>query len=123
MLAFDFCAGGSYRMRLTYDKPEHAPGKTSADADQVEVRFVKLVEDECIEQAITFNSEDSAFSGEMRMTWLLEPVANGTRVTVRCENVPAGIRAEDHEAGLKSTLNNLAAFAEENSNDKYVTRK
>jgi hypothetical protein len=33
-------------------------------------------------------------------------------VTVRCENVPAGIQADDHQAGLKSTLSNLAAFAE-----------
>jgi len=34
-------------------------------------------------------------------------------VTVRCEDVPAGIRPEDHQAGLASTLNNLAEFVEE----------
>lgn len=33
-------------------------------------------------------------------------------MTVRCEDVPAGIRAEDHAAGLQSTLDNLAAFVE-----------
>lgn len=112
MVNFSFREGGAYRMRLTYNEPQHVAGKTSADADEVEVRFVKLVEGERIEQAVTFNSEDSAFSGEMRITWILEPLTDGTLVTVSCENVPPGIRQEDHKAGLMSTLNNLASFAE-----------
>lgn len=45
------------------------------------------------------------------MTWTFEPVT-GTFVSVPCENVPDGIRAEDHEAGLSSTLRNLGAFVE-----------
>jgi len=112
MLAFAFRDGGAYRMRLTYNEPQHMPGKTSADADEVEVRFVKLVPHERIEQAVTFESDDPAFSGEMRIAWILDSVQNGTLVTVRCENVPEGIEAEDHQAGLESTLGNLAAFAE-----------
>ncbi|MGA9422211.1 MAG: SRPBCC domain-containing protein [Rhodanobacteraceae bacterium] len=112
MLAFTFREGGTYRMRLTYNEPQHTPGKTSEDADEVEIRFVKLVPHERIEQAVTFESDDPAFSGEMRITWILEPVRTGTLVTVRCEDVPAGIEAEDHQAGLQSTLSNLAAFAE-----------
>lgn len=110
-----FREGGSYRMRLTYDESQHSPGKTSEDADEVEVNFVKLVPDERIEQAVTFKSEDPAFSGEMRIAWTLESMQNGTLVTVRCENVPTGIRRKDHQAGLISTLSNLAAFAEETS--------
>lgn len=112
MLAFRFSEGGSYRMRLAYKAPQHAPGKTSEDADEVEVRFVKLVPYERIEQAVTFESDDPLFSGEMRISWILEPVDDGTRVTVRCEDVPAGISAEDYQAGLTSTLSNLASFAE-----------
>ena len=112
MLNFAFREGGGYRMRLTYKESQHTPGKTSENSDEVEIRFVKLVPDERIEQAVTFNSHDSAFSGEMRMTWTLESAQNGTLVTVRCEDVPAGIRPEDHQAGLKSTLSNLAMFAE-----------
>lgn len=112
MLAFTFREGGMYRMRLTYNEPQHTPGKTSEDADEVEVRFVKLVPHERIEQAVTFESDDAAFSGEMRIAWILEPAQNGTIVTVRCEDVPVGIGAEDHQAGLKSTLSNLAAFVE-----------
>jgi uncharacterized protein YndB with AHSA1/START domain len=112
MLEFEFREGGVYRMRLTYNAPQHAPGKTSKDADEVEVRFVKLVPHERIEQAVTFERDDPAFAGEMRITWALESGQDGTLVTVRCEDVPAGIRPEDHRAGLTSTLNNLAAFVE-----------
>jgi len=111
MVAFAFREGGAYRIRLTYNEPRHMPGKTSEDVDEVEVRFVKLVPDQRIEQTVTFESEDPAFSGEMRISWILEPAENGTLVTVRCEDVPAGIRAEDHQAGLTSTLSNLAKFA------------
>jgi uncharacterized protein YndB with AHSA1/START domain len=112
MLAFTFSEGGSYRLLLTYNEPQHTPGKTSEDADEVEVRFVKLLPNERIEQAVTFKSDDPAFSGEMRIAWVLESVQNGTFVTVRCEDVPSGIGANDHHAGLQSTLTNLAAFAE-----------
>jgi hypothetical protein len=46
------------------------------------------------------------------MTWAFESGQDGTLVTVRCEEVPVGIKAEDHQAGLQSTLSNLAAFTE-----------
>ena len=96
MLALDFREGGSYRMRLTYDESQHSPGKTSQDTDEVEVDFVRLVPGELIEQAVSFKSEDPAFSGTIRIAWTLESVQNGTLVTVRCENVPAGIRRDEH---------------------------
>ena len=112
MLSFEFREGGSYRMRLTYDVPQAKGGKTSEDADVAEVRFVKLVENHRIEQAVKFESDDPSFHGEMRITWLLEPKPEGTVVTVRCEDVPAGINAKDHEEALSSTLTNLAVFAE-----------
>jgi putative addiction module component (TIGR02574 family) len=111
VLAFDFREGGRYRMRLAYEGAHDVPGKSSAHADEVEVRIVKLVPDERIEQAVVFDAEDPAFAGTMRITWTFEAVAQGTEVTVRCENVPAGIRPEDHAKGLASTLENLAAFA------------
>lgn len=112
MLDFDFREGGSYRMRLTYNGPAHGPGKTSDDADEVAVRLIKLVRDRRIEQRVTFESGDPAFSGKMRVTWSLDPVEGGTLVSVRCEDVPPGITAADHEAGLTSTLRNLTAYVE-----------
>lgn len=123
ILDFAFCEGGGYRMRLTYDEPGHVPGKTSEDGDEVEVKFVRLVQEERLEQAVAFDSDDPAFSGEMRMTWVLEPMEGGTLVTVRCEDVPVGIRPEDHEVGLRSTLGNLATFAERGgSTTPHLTR-
>ena len=112
MERFDFRDGGSYRMRLTYTDENRGAGKSSADSDEVEVIFVRLVEDRCIEQAVTFDSEDPRFSGVMRMTWTFTPAPKGTDVSVRCENVPEGISPEDHAAGLRSTLENLAKFTE-----------
>lgn len=108
MLHFDFREGGSYRMRLTYKEAGY--GKTSDNADEVEVRFVKLVAPERVEQAVTFESDDPAYAGVMRMTWTFEAAANGTLVTIRAEDVPPGIRPEDHEVGMNSTLDNLASY-------------
>lgn len=110
MLAFAFREGGGYRLRLTYGDRRGAPGKTSDDTDEVEVRFAKLVPHEQIEQIVTFKSNDPAFAGEMRISWSFESAESGTIVTVRCEDVPAGISPEDHQTGLNSTLSHLAAF-------------
>ena len=100
-------------MALTYVEGDRSiRGKTSQDADVVEGRFVELVPDERIIQLVTFESDDPAFAGEMKMTWSVLPAPGGAKVTITCENVPPGIRREDHDTGLRSTLNNLAAFVE-----------
>lgn len=112
VLVLDFREGGSYRMRLSYNDSEHVQGKTSEHSDEVEVRFLKLDANRCIEQTVTFDTQSAELSGEMKIVWTLERADWGTNVIVCCENVPPGIRPEDHEAGLTSTLENLAAFAE-----------
>ncbi|MDK4702295.1 MULTISPECIES: SRPBCC family protein [unclassified Rhizobium] len=105
--------GGSYRMALSYDAPDHStPGKSSEHADIVSGRFIEIVADERIVQAVDFESDDAAFGGTMTITWSLEEVPTGTRVTVICQNVPCGISREDHDEGLKSTLGNLANHLE-----------
>lgn len=114
MLYLDFRDGGSYRMRLTYIDSRQGHGKTSADFDEVRVHLTKVVNEERIQQEVVFESGDPAFSGIMRVTWTLQPERAGTLVSVRTENVPAGIRPEDHAAGLNSSLENLAAFVEWN---------
>jgi uncharacterized protein YndB with AHSA1/START domain len=112
MLHFDFREGGSYRMRLKYTEPNQGTGKTSPDSDEVKVRLTRLNAGRLIEQKIVFESDDPAFSGVMRMIWTFQSERDGTLVTVRAENVPSGIRPEDHEIGMKSSLENLAAFVE-----------
>lgn len=100
-------------MRLTYKDQQTGQGKTSETSDEMEVRITRLESGRRIEQEIVFESDDPAFAGTMRMVWTFEPLGSGTLATVRAENVPAGIQPEDHEAGMKSTLDNLAAFVEE----------
>src|ERR1700733_5243625 len=55
---FDAHPGGSYRMVLTYPDASGAPGKTSADSDTVEARFVDIAPGERIVLAVDFVSDD-----------------------------------------------------------------
>jgi uncharacterized protein YndB with AHSA1/START domain len=88
--AFDPRKGGTYRMALTYDQPDHsAPGMTSEHSDIVRGRSLELVADELIVQLVEFESEDPTFAGAMKMTWT---VPGGTEVATFCENLPKGIR-------------------------------
>ncbi|WP_396129722.1 SRPBCC domain-containing protein [Exiguobacterium mexicanum] len=87
-----------------------ASGKTTAQTDVSNGRFVELVPGQKIVQIGTFDSTDPDFAGEMVQTWYLEALDGGTRVTIVCENVPSGIRKQDHDAGLRSTLDNLAHY-------------
>lgn len=113
IIEFEPREGGSYGMALTHGGTDpSARGKTTDDTDVVRGRFLKLDPGARIVQAVTFESDDPAFAGEMRMTWSLLPVAGGTEVTITCEDVPAGIPQEDHDAGLRSTLGSLARLAE-----------
>ena len=110
---FEPRVGGTYQIVLTYGQPSSsAPGKTTENSDSVRGRFVELVPDRLIAQTVTFDSDDTAFAGEMKITWTFMPVPEGTRVDVRCENVPKGISPEDHAVGLASSLANLAKFCE-----------
>lgn len=113
MLRFDFRVGGSYRMRLAYVGPNRGRGKSTEDADIVDVRITAIVEERLIEQEVVFASEDPAFAGVMRIAWEIAPDGDGTCVTVRAENVPGGIRAEEHEAAMRASLATLARFVEE----------
>jgi len=110
---FDARAGGQLRISLTYPNAADAGrGKTSSDMDTYHGRFVELIPDEKIVEAIEFETQDPHFMGEMTMTVTLADVAGGTEVTLSYENVPAGIRPEDNEAGTRSSLQKLAALVE-----------
>ena len=111
---FDARAGGAYQMTLSYEQPgEKSRGKTTPQSDSVRGRFLELLPSQRIVQLVEFDSDDPSFAGAMTITWSLQPVPEGTLVTVRCENVPPGISREDHETGLNATLSNLAAFVEQ----------
>ena len=109
---FDARPGGSYRMVLTYADASTAPGKATADSDIVEARFIDIVPGVRVVQAVTFVGDDPGLVGTMTMTWEVTATDNGTRVDIRADQVPDGISAEDHAAGLASSLANLAAHVE-----------
>ena len=68
---------------------------------------------ERVVQAVDFVSDDPAYAGTMTMTWEVTAVDAGTRVDIVAEDVPDGVSAEDHAAGLASSLTNLAAYVEQ----------
>ncbi len=109
---FDVRAGGSYRMVLTYADASASRGKTAAESDIVESRFIDLVAGVRVVQAVEFVSDDPAYAGTMTMRWELAEVDGGTRVDIIADDVPDGIDAGDHAAGLASSLTNLADYLE-----------
>ncbi|HWO76560.1 MAG TPA: SRPBCC family protein [Bacillus sp. (in: firmicutes)] len=110
---FDARAGGAFQLSLTYIDTTHSTqGKTTEDTDFVKGRFLEFVPNERIVWLVEFESDDPVFAGEMIMTWSLEAIPDGTMVTIVCENVPEGIQKEEHDAGLSSTLENLAIYTE-----------
>jgi uncharacterized protein YndB with AHSA1/START domain len=109
---FDARPGGSYRLILTYADASSSPGKATPGSDVVEARFVDIVPGVRVVQAVEFVSDDPSYAGTMTMTWEVSAVDAGTRVEIRADDVPDGISAEDHAAGLASSLANLAAYLE-----------
>jgi uncharacterized protein YndB with AHSA1/START domain len=109
---FDARPGGSYRLVLTYADASTSPGKATAGSDVVDARFVDIDPGERVVQAVDFVSDDPAYAGTMVMTWTVTAVGAATRVDIVAEDVPDGISAADHAAGLTSSLANLAAHLE-----------
>jgi uncharacterized protein YndB with AHSA1/START domain len=111
ILAFEPRENGAFDMVLTYRDPEPGVrGKSGDDIDIVRGRFVSLSPDAEIVQEFVFESDDPAFAGTMRMTWTLAAISGGTEVTIRCDDVPAGITEQDHAVALRSSLDNLANY-------------
>ena len=109
---FEARPGGSYRLVLTYTDPTDARGKSSTDSDIVEARFIDIVPNDRVVQAVDFVSDDPALAGTMTMTWSVRATDGRTRVEITTDDVPDGISADDHATGLTSSLDNLAGFVE-----------
>ena len=101
------------RMSLFYPSSGQVyHGKTSDREDRFTARFVELTPPTRIVQAITFNSADPAYSGEMTFVATFEVHDGGTEVTVECKHIPSGIRPEDNQTGCRSSLEKLARYIE-----------
>lgn len=111
--AFDARVGGGYAMSLYYPPTEHRfRGKTAEREDRVAVRFVELTPPRRLVEAIRFVSDDPAYGGETTLTVTLEPVADGTAVTLAFDGLPPGVRPEDNDAGARESLAQLAGRVE-----------
>lgn len=109
--SFDLRVGGGYQMSLYYPASDAgARGKTADGEDRYWACYVELVPAKRIVQAITFDSADPAFSGEMMMNVTLDARHGGTNVTIAFENLPSGVRPEDNESGTRSALDKLARY-------------
>jgi uncharacterized protein YndB with AHSA1/START domain len=111
--SFDDRVGGGYQMSLYYPSSEqNFRGKTRQREDRYTARFMELTPPRRIAEAITFDSVDPAFSGEMLMVVTFEAEDGGTTVSILFKDIPSGIRPEDNEAGTRSTLEKLARYVE-----------
>lgn len=106
----DLRPGGGYDMVLRF-APGTA-GKSAPAEDRVSVRYTTVAPPMVLEQAVRFASANPAFAGTMRMRWSVEPDPGGSVVTVTCRDVPEGITAEDHAAGLNASLAQLGQYLE-----------
>jgi uncharacterized protein YndB with AHSA1/START domain len=110
--SFEPQVGGTFRISLTYDDPSEA-GKTEGSTDTFEGRFVRLVADREVVQAIEFESEDPEVLGEMIVTYSLSETEDGaTELTGTHENLPPGVSLEANELGWQMSLDKLARLVE-----------
>jgi uncharacterized protein YndB with AHSA1/START domain len=112
--SFDLRSGGGYQMSLYYPaSDQNSSGKTADREDRYSARFVERAPPSRIVEAITFDSADPGFAGEMIMEVTLAAAEGGTMVSIMFRDIPPGIRAEDNEAGTESSLEKLARYVEE----------
>ena len=97
---------------LTYATPTASHAKSTAHSDVVDVRYLDIVANDRIVQAVKFVSDQPEFAGTMTMTWSVHEESDGTRIEITADGVPDGITAEDHAVGLASSLENLTRFVE-----------
>lgn len=104
--------GGRFRVSLTYDAPT-GTGKTAPHTDTYHGRFVKLVPDELVVEAVEFETDNPALQGEMTITTTLTDTDGGTELVGLHEGLPSGVAPADNETGWRESLARLAALVEE----------
>lgn len=109
--AFDAREGGVFRVSLRYDDAATA-GKSGGATDTFAGRFVRLVPDREVVQAVAFETDDPALRGEMTIRYLLAEDGEGTTVTGLHENLPPGLSPVDNETGWRMSMDKLAALVE-----------
>ncbi|MDQ3756710.1 MAG: SRPBCC family protein [Actinomycetota bacterium] len=112
--SFEPFENGAFRISLSYDLPTSA-GKTDARTDRFHGRFVRLVPDREVVQAIEFETDDPLMQGEMTVTYTLADADGGTELVGLHENLPPGLSPAANEQGWTMSLDKLARLVEGNA--------
>lgn len=107
----DLRTGGAFRMVLRHDDPAIA-GKSGGGEDMIAGEFLAVDPPRHLAFASRFASDDLAMQGTMRMDWHFDAEGAGTRLRLVATDVPPGISAADHAAGMGASLAQLAALFE-----------
>ena len=109
--SFDAREGGTFRISLTYEQPT-STGKTTAQTDTFHGRFVRLVPDTEVVQAVEFESSDPGLQGEMTITYTLSDADDGTDLVGVHEHLPPAVPPADNELGWSMSIEKLAGLVE-----------
>jgi uncharacterized protein YndB with AHSA1/START domain len=109
--SFDAREGGTFRISLTYEQAT-STGKTTTQTDTFHGRFVRLVPDTEVVQAVEFETDHPALQGEMTITYALTDADGGTDLDGVHEDLPPGVPPADNELGWSLSLGKLAALVE-----------
>ncbi|MBA1158127.1 SRPBCC domain-containing protein [Microvirga mediterraneensis] len=110
--SFESRVGGRFPISLTYED-DIGVGKSSARTDTYRGRFVDLVPNERVVQALEFETEDPSMQGEMSITFALTEIGGSTLLDAWHENVPSGISPADNETGWRMSLARLKQLVEQ----------
>lgn len=108
---FDPREGGRVRISLTYGDTK-ASGKTRAQTDTYQGRFVRLVPDTEVVEIDEFETDDPALQGEMTSRITLHDAPGGTDLIAVHDGLPPGVAPADNETGWRLSLTKLAALVE-----------
>lgn len=109
---FEPRTGGTYRMMLTYPQAGDDQERSHANATIIHGQFAEILPDAHIVEVVRFEADDPHYNGVMKLTTMLEPLKDGTKVTLIAEDVPPGAGELDHRAHMDATLRSLANFVE-----------
>lgn len=101
---FDLRPGG--RFRVEFGHGAECPVRA------VNGRFVDIVRDQQIIQAVELESALRGFGGTMRLTWNLEDIAEGTCLRLTAQDTPPGLDGEWLTRQFEATLDRLALLVE-----------
>ena len=109
---FDAREGGEFRISLTYEVPTTA-GKTTAQTDTFQGRFLRLVPDTEVVEVAEFVTDDPMMEGQMTITYrLADTTDGGTELVAVHDDVPPGVSAADNDLGWNISLDKLTRLVE-----------